>query len=142
MLPFQNSNRVSALVLVVVMASGVLGGPSAGPARADDQSDMFSMVNKDRTDAHRSSLALSDRLSARATGHSRRMARDRAIFHSTRLGGAVSEDVGAGSTLALVNRAFMRSKPHRRAILDKNCNKVGVGVVHKHGMYWVTLDFA
>jgi uncharacterized protein YkwD len=139
---FQNFHRLPVLALAVVLACGLLGGPGAGPARADDQSDMFSLVNRDRTDASRPALTLSERLSARATVHSRRMARRREIFHSARLGAGTSENVGSGSTLALVNRAFMRSHRHRHAILDRDCSRVGVGVVHKHGMYWVTLILA
>jgi hypothetical protein len=35
-----------------------------------------------------------------------------------------------------------RRDRHRHSILDGDCSRVGVGVVRKHGMYWVTLILA
>jgi uncharacterized protein YkwD len=53
----------------------------------------------------------------------------------------VGENVGFGPTASSVQRAFMRSAPHRANILNRSFTQIGVGVVVARGRVWVTQVF-
>ena len=131
-----------AFVLVLV-ASLVVAGLGASPAVASSElrEHMAVLVNADRAAAGRHPVEVNARLTRLATHHSRRMAERRALYHSARLRSGMSECVGTGPTLARIERAFMNSAPHRRAILDRRAHKIGVGVVKQGRRLWVTLLF-
>ena len=131
------------LVFLVVLATALtaLAGPAAQTALAGDRARMLRLVNDDRKDANRHALDLSRKLSRRAAHNSRRMADAGELMHSRRLRGGMTENVGMGPTLPIIERAFMRSDPHRRNILDPDAKRMGVGVVKQGGTFWVTLIF-
>jgi uncharacterized protein YkwD len=85
------------------------------------------------------------RLSRYAERHAHRMAKAGYIFHSDLdvpgRWAIVGENVGVGSTVGSVFRAFMRSKPHRQNILRHRFDHIGIGVVRRDGSVWVVLVF-
>lgn len=141
--PVRSAWRVRAVtpLLVAMLTLTALVGPAAGPASATERGEMLDLVNADRIDAGRDALELSRRLSRLAMKNSRRMAAARELVHSTRLRAGMTENVGTGPTLRAIQDAFMRSAPHRRALLDRGASRVGVGVVRQGGTRWVTLIF-
>lgn len=50
---------------------------------------------------------------------------------------AVAENVGYGSSLSQVHKAFLASGPHRANMLG-NYDRMGTGVTYRNGMVWVT----
>ena len=89
-------------------------------------------------------------LSKAARLHSRKMAAQGKLFHSTAgdidplLSGRwvfIGENVGYGATVEAIQNAFMGSKYHRRNVLDRDFKRMGVGVVREDGLIWVTVWF-
>jgi uncharacterized protein YkwD len=94
-------------------------------------------------------LRLDRHLSKVARAHNRAMTRRRALFHSSRrqLGRRVTnwsilgENVGFGSGVSQLHRAFMSSAGHRANIQGPHFRHVGVAVRRRHGQMWVTVLF-
>jgi uncharacterized protein YkwD len=100
----------------------------------------------------RSSLAklrLDPELSKVARAHTRAMTGRNLLFHSStrQLGERVTrwrllgENIGYGSTVRSLHRAFMASAPHRANIRRAEFRNVGVGVRRRSGHLWVTVIF-
>jgi uncharacterized protein YkwD len=53
----------------------------------------------------------------------------------------LGENVGVGISVAAVHVAFLRSPEHYRNIVDPGFDRVGIGVVVKGRIIWVTVDF-
>lgn len=53
----------------------------------------------------------------------------------------LGENVGVGSTVRSLHRAFMNSPAHKSNILYSSFRHVGVGTIRKHGRLWVTVVF-
>jgi uncharacterized protein YkwD len=131
----------TALLLTVTMA------PASAATRPERK--MFRLTNGDRT-SHgvfglRGSSASVTRLARR---HSRQMAENGTLFHDCitcimhrRGWSTIGENVGFGGTVRQVNRLFMHSTPHRDNILCTCFRRLGVGIVHARGSYWVTEIF-
>jgi uncharacterized protein YkwD len=138
---------------VATMLAGILivGGPAASPAQATTSSEesLFALINQARVKRDRPRLRLSYPLSRKAHRHSVRMADAGWIFHHSCLSCLVSgwnwstigENVGVGGTVRSVHRALMNSRPHRRNILSRAFDRVGVGVVRSGGRVWITEIF-
>jgi uncharacterized protein YkwD len=138
----------SLLVLglfVVVLLTGV-----ASPAQAAGLGGrMLNMVNRVRVHHDLRPLTKNVDLSHDARHHSRKMARQRYLFHSTDLAsrassyGATSwgENVAKAGTLSRVRELWMHSADHRRNILNRSFDHAGVGIVRSHGWLWVTFSF-
>jgi uncharacterized protein YkwD len=94
-------------------------------------------------------LRLDPQLSKVARVHTRAMTRRNLLFHSSssQLSRRVTnwillgENVGYGSTVASLHRAFMGSPPHRANIRRGRFRHVGIGVRRRHGRMWVTAIF-
>ena len=94
-------------------------------------------------------LKYSPSLSLKAERHSQEMARKGYIYHSTCLSCRFSgynwsvggENVGVGSSMKSLHRAFMDSAPHRRNVLYRDYRYVGIGAVRSNGRLWVTVLF-
>jgi len=94
-------------------------------------------------------LKFSASLSLKAERHSQEMSRKGYIYHSSCLRCQFSgyswsvggENVGVGSTMKSLHRAFMDSSPHRRNVLYRSYRYVGIGVVESGGRKWVTVLF-
>jgi uncharacterized protein YkwD len=135
--------------LVAVLATAAcLVGLAPGPAQAARplEEEFAVMVGDLRSTGGLSTMSLSDRLSKRARKHSRRMARAGSLFHSdlSRLLGAgvssVGENVGYGSDLPGLLKAFVHSPAHLDNLLGK-WNQTGVGIVRRGGRLWITQIF-
>ena len=148
--------------LLLVIALLVTAAPaSAGPRT---NASFIRATNADRHAAGRKALAKSHTLAMLARSHSEAMARRsarryggrcdaRALWHNdiskTRgrwvwLGQNVGCGPMAGGVAASVRRiqnAFMRSPGHRRNVLYRRANLVGVGTFIKDDIIWVTVNF-
>jgi uncharacterized protein YkwD len=77
------------------------------------------------------------------------MANSGSLYHNSRLAQDCSgmnwrilgENVGVGSSVDGLHRAFMNSSAHRKNILRGQYRKIGVGVVRGGGRTWVTVVF-
>ena len=123
----------------------------ASPALASLRGQMLDLTNDSRRAHGIHALHMDRRIAREARHHSARMARNRSLFHTPNVprylhgrrwhwwgenvGFSYSEDLGS------LQRAFMRSAPHRRNILDPAYHRVGIGAERRAGRVWVTLVF-
>jgi len=134
--------RVCVLTIVLMLSVGTLA-PTARATTSAEQA-VHALINEARANAGVRRLRLSERLSRIAHRHSRAMAINRYLFHSclTCIGGTIlGENVGYGADFRSVQTQFMESPPHRANILAKRFRRVGVGVVRRGGLAWVTQIF-
>ena len=86
------------------------------------------------------------RLNAAAERQSVEMAKRGRLFHGSLAWASGrrcwGQNVGKGSTVWAVFRAFMRSPDHRANVLDRCYRRAGYGVVKVRGAVWVTVNFA
>ncbi|MGH2676396.1 MAG: CAP domain-containing protein [Actinomycetota bacterium] len=143
--PVTRSVRRSAVaaLVVVVLVSLV---PQARATTSAEKA-VHAMINTTRAAEDRRTLSLSGRLSRIAHRHSKEMASRRALFHSClacSIGGGwrkLGENVGYGPDIATVQAELMASPPHRANLLDRKYRRVGVGVVRRGALVWVTQIF-
>jgi uncharacterized protein YkwD len=110
---------------------------------------MRSLINQTRLSFNRRGLRLNTRLSRVAQRHSARMAKLNRLHHNPNLVRDVGnmpwktlgENVGVGSTVNTLHKAFMGSPSHRSNILRSSYRLVGIGVVLAKGRTWVTVVF-
>ena len=138
----------SFLVLGVLLA--FLAATTATPASAGTyRATMFSIINKARTNHDVHAVKLNIDLSQSARHHSRRMADLGYVFHTPNIAGKLKdvswsisgENIGMAHTMKRVRQLWMASPPHRDNLLNKKFDRVGVGVVHRDGWFWVTAIF-
>ncbi|HEU4480384.1 MAG TPA: CAP domain-containing protein [Actinomycetota bacterium] len=118
--------------------------------RSTAERSFVRMTNTTRVERERRELPLDEDLSKAAYKHSVKMAKQGNLFHSTTadidplLSGRwvnMGENVGYGPDPETIQQAFMASKYHRQNILARKWRKMGVGVVKKDGLFWVTVWF-
>ena len=136
------SRVLAALVLAVLFAL-----PSSVGATTTAEKAVHAMINDTRAAEGRRALRLSERLSRIAHRHSKKMAVSGTLFHSC-LSCSISgdwrklgENVGYGPDRITVQNEFLASPPHRENILYPKYRRVGVGVVRRGGLVWVTQIF-
>ena len=103
-------------------------------------------LNRARARHGRRRLRLDPQLSQVARRHSRTMGTLRTLFHDfaklkrrvTRWE-ALGENVGVGSAVKRIHRAFMSSTKHRSNVMWRPFRHVGVGVRRAGGRMWVTV---
>jgi uncharacterized protein YkwD len=136
------------LVLGVLLA--FLAATTATPASAGTyRAQMFALINQARTNHGVHALKLNIDLSHAARHHSRRMADLGYVFHTPNIPGKLKdvswsisgENIGMAHTLKRVRKLWMNSPLHRANLLNNQFDKVGVGVVHRDGWFWVTAIF-
>lgn len=138
----------------MVLSAALTLAPLAGPAHAGTRAGryrakMLSFVNDFRAHAGLGSLRDDRKVDDLAWNHSLHMARDRRLFHTTDLTqklryldpSAWGENVGVGTSIWRVFKAFRDSAPHRANMLNSRYHAAGVGVVRAHGGYWITMIF-
>jgi uncharacterized protein YkwD len=105
------------------------------------------LMNDAREKAGLPRLSLDPEASKVARKHSREML-DRDLLHHTPTSTLVrrvtrweilGENVGVGSTVDSLHRAFMDSPPHRANVLYAKFRHVGVGVTRTNDRMWVTV---
>ena len=144
---------VSLLLLSTLCAGSVAAASSASASTAFaptySERHMVDLINQSRRQVGRAPLALSFALSRIARTHSALMAAKNTIFHTSNLayqfrtfswtyGG---ENVGMGPTIDALHKAFMASLHHRQNNLNGRFHRVGVGVVWKNGIAFITVEF-
>lgn len=145
------SGRAAAgFVLVIgLLASGIVTDHARAAAPRVRAERLLALTNEARTLRGRSALALDADLSRYAKAHSREMAEQGRLFHSEDLAARLDglewsvggENVGVGSSLTHLQRAFLASKPHRRNILRSAYDHAAIGIVKSDGNLWVTVIF-
>ena len=142
--------RYTLLSLLTAVLLTTLTGlvATAGPAAATTTraARMIEKINDARAAHGLRPLKAAPDLMTAAHSHSVLMAGQNLLFHTSTLSSLccwrlIAENVGEGSTLTIVHRAFMHSAPHRANILNSHVGQVGVGVVWSGGMLWVTEIF-
>ena len=141
---------VALLLLLLLFAQGL----AANRADASNhlhrrRAHMLALTNEDRVERDKAALALDAKLSRYAKRHSNRMAGKGYLFHSTDLASNLKgvdwsiggENVGVGTTLEGLEKAFMRSKPHRKNVLRTAFDNTAIGIVRADGKLWVTIIF-
>jgi uncharacterized protein YkwD len=148
---FRSRTRIATALLLC--ASLLLSGFATDHARAGENAkrrgEMLELTNDARSRRERDELKLDRELSRYAIKHSRAMARDGNLFHSSNLADKLKgrewsmggENVGVGSSLTDLQAAFMGSKAHRKNILHRGYDHTAIGVVQSDGNFWVTVIF-
>jgi Cysteine-rich secretory protein family len=146
--------RIRIAITVLVL----LGALTAVGQQFDEQaeSQLVQSVNLERARAGLPSLKVDDRLREAARAHSQLMAEAKQLTHqlpgepplSKRLAATNlrfnndAENVAYDYSVPAVHDGLMKSPPHRANILGPQYNTVGIGVVRRGEVYWVTEDFA
>jgi len=138
-----------ALAIVAPAAGARPIRPTVRPPTPTELGDrMLALINRARATRGLPSLRLSPRLSREALHHSRAMAREHRLFHTPDLAALISheggtvfgENLGKGRGLVGIRDAWLREGDTRGNLLDARFRHAGLGVVHRDGFYWVTLQ--
>ena len=134
---------------VLTLAFTALFLPHVASAQsASAAEDSFAeLIAQERTRAGLASYRGATDLAEVARVHAERMAAEGRLYHNPNLReqvqnwDVVGENVGKGDTVADIHQAFMESDTHRREILSPRLTEVGVGVVQRNGLIWVSQVF-
>ena len=116
------------------------------PLFSTEQRRIGELVNDSRRGAGRSVLTLHRQLTTKAQAWAERLARTGRLEHSSLPAGVpagwtgLAENVGNGSTIAVVHTAFMNSSGHRTNILGPY-NFIGTGYAEGRGRAWIVHVF-
>jgi uncharacterized protein YkwD len=135
-----------ALAVVVALVGATLVW--ASPAQASSGAGQFiSLANSARSSHGVKTLATNGDLNSVAQHQAQRMADSGQLAHNPNLTSdihhwlKIGENVGYGPDVESIQNAFMRSAGHRANILDSDFTEIGVGVVVKKGVVWVSEVF-
>ena len=134
-------------VLAVAVTLAMATPASASPRIARHK--LFHFVNDYRREHGRRALRDSQDVDRLAQHHSKLMASERRLFHSSSLSTKLrahdpttwGENIGMGPSVWSVYKAWTRSTEHRQNMLRRAFRKAGIGVVRSHGAWWVTMIF-
>jgi uncharacterized protein YkwD len=106
-------------------------------------------TNAARSRAGLSKLHLDPQLSRVSRFHTGEMVKDHSLYHTTETQfdrrvtnwAVVGENIGYGGGVDSLQRAFMKSPAHHANIMHKGYRYLGVGVIKKNGLMWVTVEF-
>lgn len=131
---------------------------SAVAQQFDDPAEqqLVQMLNLERARAGLPSLRVDDRLTQSARAHSVLMANAKQLSHQfpgepplpKRLAATNlrfnrdAENVAYDYSVQQAHEGLMQSPPHRANILSPKYNTVGIGVLRRGDVFWVTQDFA
>jgi uncharacterized protein YkwD len=143
------SRRSPLLIVALVLAVGLTSAAPASAGTRSARAKMFHFVNAYRRDHGRRVLRESKDVDRLAQHHSRLMAADRKLFHSSGLSTKLrshkpstwGENIGMGPSVWAVFKAWTRSSEHRANMLRRGFRHAGVGVVRAHGALWITMIF-
>ena len=145
-------------LLAIVLATVVLGLLSAAVAQSDEESEIFQLVNRERSKSRLSYLEWDDEIARIARNFSRQMARESFFSHSDRDGKTVIQRAakvswskigenlfmcdGMDDFTAFSVRGWMKSPTHRHNILDREWTDTGIGAYRtRDGTAYVTQVF-
>ena len=133
-----------AALVSTLLVFGLTPAAHAGPGEAD----FNERIRSARWSAHLAGYVSRPDLVVVARRQAARMAAQRRPFHNPDLGREVTgwqlvgENVGRGSTVAGIHRAFMSSSSHRANILSRGFTEIGMGTaVDAHGVLYVAQVF-
>lgn len=143
--PPRHRRRVLA-ALGLVLALGIF----ATACTSGEEDHGTALVNQARASNGRSSLSSNVTLILTAQAWSQQLARNGSLSHRSPLSAGapagwrkLGENVGYGSSVDVVQGAFMNSPLHKANILDPAFNNLGLGVtVDGNGRRWVVQEFA
>jgi len=150
-------SRRRVIVSLLILSTLFVGSASAASSASAtttyhataSEARMFYLINQARKHANRWPLTYSSSLSRVAKAHSLVMAAKGTIFHTSNLAYSFrnfswtigGENVGMGPSMDALHRAFMLSLHHRENNLDKRFHRVGIGVIWKAGVAYITVQF-
>jgi len=151
----RRARRVTVVLLVLVT---LVLGALAAPAQATLRSRYLHIINNTRVQHDLRPLKLNASLSDTAKGHTRRMIRKGRLFDVGNLGEVLApyagyqtlgaDVVGCGDTLFRMHRLMMRHAYHRKIILSRKVQFVGIGAIRVDGrsgcgrnQFWATAIF-
>jgi uncharacterized protein YkwD len=124
--------------------------PAPSPAEATTgRAKMFRFVNHYRSEHGRRPLRQSADANRIAERHSRLMASDRTLFHSSSLWmklrahdpSAWGENVGMAWCVWRVYKMWTHSDDHRANMLARRYRRAGVGIARANGVLWITMIY-
>ena len=127
-------------------ASNVVGHKTGVVDSAAEQ-DFLNRTNTLRASLGLGSLRLNSELLAKARGWSETQAQSGSIFHSTLSNGVtqnwrrLGENVGMGPQVGLIHDALVASPRHYENLIDPGFTEVGIGVIQKGDVLYVTEVF-
>ncbi len=140
--------RALALALLTLAFTALFLPRVAGAQSASAAEGSFAeLIAQERMKAGLASYRGATDLADVARAHAERMATEGRLYHNPNLReqvqnwDVVGENVGKGVTVADIHQAFMESDTHRREILSPRLTEVGVGVVQRNGLIWVSQVF-
>jgi uncharacterized protein YkwD len=135
----------SLLTVSIVTTSSPVSAGDCWNYKAKERK-MAQKINRTRSSHNRRRVTLDRHLSRVARVHTNAMIKSRQLFHTSNLGRKVTrwnrlgENVGYGSTVTSLHRAFMRSSGHRANILGR-FRHIGVATRKAGGRLWTTVVF-
>jgi hypothetical protein len=143
--------------VIVVIACFVFATSTsahAGPSQHEQQ--LFNLVNHEREKAGLNKLEWSDSLAEAALAHSKLLAENRDLSHQfpgepllqERVGAtklrfnSVAENVAEAPDIDTAHTALMKSPGHRANILHQDYNAIGISIVERDHVLFITQDFA
>lgn len=138
-----------AMLVLATAAVALSVAPRADAITSYEQS-LAKYINQARSSRGIRTMSLASSVSDVARAHSARMANAGRLYHTPDLERALSrwtwwrvagENVGRGPTMSSIYRAFMQSSSHKANILYRSYKVMGVGVVWKDGIAYVTVMF-
>jgi hypothetical protein len=139
--------RFAAAALVAVISVLTLAVIPAHAGAATDEARFVTDIIRERSTRGMGTLTVKSDLVSVARQHSQDMANKGTIWHGSNTPYKISgwtvygENVGMGGDEPSLHQAFMTSPSHRENILDREFNQIGVGVVYKDGVLYVTEIF-
>lgn len=133
------TNALAVLLVGLICSAAVTTGCSA----KDLAIRSLVLANQERAKRSVAPLYWDDEAAAKAEDWAARMAAQRTISHSVITDGIVTgwrvlgENVGAGTSVEAIHRAFMNSPRHRSVLLAGKYHRLGVGVAERDGDYYV-----
>src|SRR5439155_4241211 len=84
-----------------------------------------------------------------AKNWSKAVASKKDLFHNPEIAGEappgiwqrLGENVGVGSSVAAIHDAFLHSPHHYENVVDPKWDRVGIGVLVRNRVIWVTVNF-
>ena len=139
---------IAGFILVISISA------QAGPSQREQQ--LFDLVNHDREKAGLNKLEWNDQLTEAALAHSKLLAENRDLSHQfsgeptlqERVGttklrfNAVAENVAEAPDVDTAHTALMKSPGHRANILHQDYNAIGISIVERDHVLFITQDFA
>ena len=119
------------------------------------EKDILNDINKIREENNLKPLKLSKRLSSVATNYSREMADNSFFSHNSPINGTpykrvlksgvkfqkILENISKASNLCMSHHEIINSPGHLRNILDKDIDKIGLGIFYSKNTVYLTENF-